>query len=219
MSIIYDTSKVIAATSGTYTVGSGSLPIVLAMYIITGNVIPTITFGGVSMNLVVSMSGPPSGPGSPGVHIFALTNPTQGSSQSVVASSSGGEIYAVFSYLGVGQVYPVYQKTQAEGDGNPTQLSILPDDAGSWVVDAGRNFSNIAPTVTATGVTARQTSSTGGTGGCFWYDSNAAPGGLYTTTFSTTNLQYYSYSSFLLSPVVPPPPPTPNSASFLLNFM
>lgn len=222
MSITFDTSAKNLSNGGTYTVGAGSLPIVLVYVVGEENTQPsTVTFGGITVPQVISLPGPPSGAGSPGMYVYALTNPVQGSAQVVAftGGNSANAIFAVVSYFGVGQVYPIYQHTQAQGDGNDTQLAITPDDVNSWVVSAGQKFDGNVPTVTGTGLTLRQSSTTSATAGSFWYDSNAAPGSLYTTTFSTTNHIFYTYASFLLSPVVPPPPPTANSASFLLNFL
>lgn len=191
MSIAFD--AISSANPTTFTVGLGNNAILLLLTGDSPNGSPpaSMTYNGVAMTLGPSLNGPGSGSGSPGLHVFYLLNPPQGSSHSF-----GGTVtpqWAV-SYLGVSSIFPSYQSAQGEGPGS-IPLAITPDTGGSWVVAVAMNGSN-PPTFSP--ATQRGVFSTTNA----WADSNSAPGSLYTVTFGTGNLQFYSFALFLLTPHV-----------------
>lgn len=191
----------IVASGGSYTVPSGANPILYAMQTgsDTGNGPTAVAYNGVAMTRVILLSAPSAGIGSPGVYVWELANPPQGVSHALtVTTAVAAGNFVCATYLGNVGMFPIFQHIQGTGDGSPVSLSITPDTTGSWLVALGDNLAGTNPTLTGASMTMRQQS-----GGQFWWDSNAAPGGsLQTVNFPTTNLQPYSYALILLTPQI-----------------
>lgn len=192
MSITFDTSVL---GGSPYTVGAGINPYVLvftSQYDAGANP-GTVTFGGVSMDLVVNLADPGSGSTYPALFVFGLPNPVQGSPQTIVSTHA---VFCVASYFGAGSVYPVYQ--DANGITTTIQevdMFITPDTADSWVLSFGGQYSSIVSPLTL-----RET------GSSFYFgDSDGAPNAIYEVAVDTVGNQYYQYCEFLLSPFVAPP--------------
>lgn len=209
MSLISYDNSAILSSGGSYTVGAGSNPYLLVMTTgYDGGTGPvSVTFGGALMTKVVSLNTTTSGASYPGLWIWGLSNPVQGTSQAInVTNGSGGSgsVFCAASYMEAGSVYPVYQSTNGLGNGGIVQTSITPTN-GSWVISCGGAMSAISPTTT------RQTN----TSDIVYSDSNGPQSSLYTTTYTTVNLQYYQYASFLLQPYAYIPTPHPGFMSFM----
>jgi hypothetical protein len=206
MSITYDNSQL---GSAAYTVGAGTNPYVLVVVADTdlGGNHGTCTFGGVPMDLVVTLGDAPSGSTYPAIFIFGLANPVQGSAQTVSATHA---VFCVASYMGARSVYPVYQSQNgAPAAVQEIDMFITPDTSNSWALSCGGFYSSMVSALTI-----RQSNS-----GLYFGDSNG--GGLpspYEVAVNTQNLQYYQFCTFLLS-TTPPPIRVPGTPAFLTRFM
>jgi hypothetical protein len=209
MAIIFDNSQ---QGSGNYTVGVGTNPYLLVMTAAydSGSNPGVCSYDSIAMDLVVNLGTVSSGSSYPGLFVFGLANPPQGSSLGISATHP---VFCVASYIGARSVYPVYQ--HANGIFSSIQevdMFITPDTSDSWALSFGGEASSIVSALT-------DREDTFGSTGFYFGDSNG--GGIaspYEVAINTVANQYYQYCTFLLS-TTPPPIRVPGTPAFLTRFM